>query len=105
MAKHIKINGEELEVKPKDGKRFTLEELQGFVGGTIDFAYMPSGRVLVVNDNGKLEGLERNDRATQIWQAEYPIEKYPVNNDGLIVGDVLLMSREEDAEQNKEDES
>lgn len=30
-----------------------------------------------------------------IWKKEYPLEKYPLNNDESVVGDVLLLSAEE----------
>lgn len=103
MATLIKTNGEKTEVKPKNGKAFTYEELHSFVGGTIDTPVMPSGRSLVVNDNGKLEKLPKNDEASKIWQEEYPIDKYPENNDELIVGDALLLSEEEYDALNEED--
>ncbi len=103
MAQYIKTNGSVIGIRPEQGKQFTLKELQGLVGGTVDLAYMPSGNVMYLNDNGKLKGLPMNEKASEIWQKEYPLNKYPINNDGLIVGDVLIMSREEDAEQNKED--
>ncbi len=35
MARLIKVNGEEIEVFPKQGETFTSEELEGFVGGYI----------------------------------------------------------------------
>ena len=41
--KLIKTNGETQEVNPKDGKKFNLQELQGFVGGYIE----------LLNVNGK----------------------------------------------------
>jgi len=54
---------------------------------------MPSGLSMILNDNGKLEGLEKNNKATDIWKKEYPIEIYPLNNDQLIVGDVIIIGR------------
>lgn len=86
------------EVSPADGKRFTLTELREFVGGTIDIQRKPREKrggpqmVMVVNDNGKLEGLPYNEAASKIWREWYPIEKYPINNDQTIVGTVLVCS-------------
>lgn len=81
----------ETQVYPANGKSFTLEELRGFVGGTIDMQLLrKENKWLVVNDNGKLDGLPINEIASEIWRKEYPIEKFPYNNDGLIVGNVLL---------------
>ena len=85
----LKTDGTEKVITPK--KRFTLKQLQTFVGGSIDIQSLPDGREIVLNDEGKLIGLPINDLATKIWKEQYPIEKYPFNNDGLIVGDVLIL--------------
>ncbi len=76
-------------VKPLK-KEFTLEELQGFIGGNIEIVRLPSGLSMVVHEIGKALGLPKNERATAIWQKEFPLDKYPDNNDSLIVGDVVL---------------
>ncbi len=96
----IKTDGTETEVEAENGKRFTLEELQSFVGGTIDVQILPDGRAIYLNDNGKNEGLEVNEKASRIWQEAYPIDQYPFNNDGTIVGDVLILSMASEAEMN-----
>lgn len=89
-AKLYKTNGVVTDIQPKNGKDFSLKELQSYVGGTIDIQALPSGRVLVLNDNGKIDGLPKNEEATFVWKMEYPITRYPVNNDELIVGDVII---------------
>ena len=61
MAIVIQPDGSNVEVLPEDGQRFTLTELQGFVGGY----YVP---VLIPADT-KVNG--------------YPIEIMYVNEDGL----------------------
>lgn len=86
MAIFYPVEGEPREVKPADGKSFTLKEMQTLVEGRIDILPLPSGLYIVVNDEGKLEGLEKNENATKLWMKEYPIEEYPDNNDELIVG-------------------
>jgi hypothetical protein len=96
----IKTDGSEVIVEPENGKRFTLEELQFFVGGTIDVQIIPDGRAIYLNDNGKNEGLEVNEKASRIWQEAYPIEQYPFNNDGTIVGEVLILSKEDEEAMN-----
>ena len=85
----LKTDGTKEDVTPK--KRFTLKQLQTFVGGSIDIQSLPDGREIVLNDEGKLIGLPINDQATKIWKEQYPIGKYPHNNDELIVGDVLII--------------
>ena len=86
----IQADGAEQTVKPKDGKKFSLKELQGYVGGLVQFVPLPDGRTLVCNDEGKLIGLPVNNVATDLWKKLYPIEKYPIGNDSLVVGDVLV---------------
>ena len=110
MARYIKVSGEEREVKPHDGKLFTLKELQDFVkfpcSKTIDIVPLPSGKQMVVNDNGKIFKQPVNEKATKIFADEYPIAEYPFNNNQDIVGDVLIcdLSEIEDEEDEDEDE-
>lgn len=99
MARLYKTDGSEQEVSPANGVAFSYEELQGFIGEvgavTIQFVPLPSGKTIVVDDNGKLNGSELNPGATKAWCAEYPIEKYPHNNDQLIVGNALIATPKE----------
>ena len=86
---YIKTDGTITEVAPDNGKFFTLKELRAFCGDTVDIADMPDGTCFVLDDNGKINGLPMNKKATEIWKKAYPISEYPNNNDQLIVGDVL----------------
>lgn len=86
----IQADSSQQKVRPKKGKTFSLKELQGYVGGLIQIVPLPSGQVLICNDEGKLKGLPINRIATELWKKEYPIEQYPLNNDELIVGDVVV---------------
>lgn len=58
-----KTSGEETEVSPEGGT-FTLDELQKFVGGYIELVPLPEGMVLVVNEEGLLRSLPKNDTAS-----------------------------------------
>ena len=93
MAKLIKVDGTIKEVVPENGKAFSLKELQKFIGRNIQMIFLPSGRELVFNEEGKLDDLPENKEATKLWKEEYPIEKYPYNNNGLIVGNVLVVKK------------
>lgn len=72
MAQIIKTTGEVIEVSPKNGKSFELEELQAIVEhkvGDVSCHYieiitMPDGRLMVVNEEGKLIGAPMNNKAT-----------------------------------------
>lgn len=99
MAKYYKTDGTVEDVKPQDGKTFSYKELQEFVGKDndrmIEIVPLPSGKVIIVNEEGKLIGLEKNEKATDYWKEEYPIEQYPGNNDELIVGNALVAEESE----------
>ena len=45
----------------------TLEELQKLVGGYIEILYSPDGKQIVINEEGKMQGLPINYEATKIW--------------------------------------
>ena len=82
MAKWIKANSEIIEVKPTNGTDFSLEELQGFVGGYIEIVYLDSERIMVVNEEGIINDLPFNEKASSIVGQ-------------LIAGDVLVCKSEE----------
>lgn len=88
MARVIRVDGTQEEVEPGDGLRFSLEELQGFVGGLIEFIDLGEG-YMIVNEEGKLIGLPYNQVATRIAR--------PVlfAFDPGVFGDVLVMSMKE----------
>ena len=83
-GKWIKANGEIVEVEPANRKAFTLEELQGFVGGMIETVQLTHG-TMYCNEEGLLEGLPFNSKATAIanadkwWQGQ-----------AYLVGDVIF---------------
>lgn len=62
----IKSDGEKQKVNPKNGTDFSLEELQGFVGGYIQILHMGRGELMVINEEGKLKNLPLNRDATAI---------------------------------------
>lgn len=62
------MNGAQVLMTPANGKQFTLEELQGFVGGYIEIVFLDDNTLMVVNEEGKLHGLGLNIMATAIYQ-------------------------------------
>lgn len=75
------------EVKPADVS-FTLEELQGLVGGLIEHVVAADGRDLIINEEGKLLGMEPNHQATQLWLGG-------VQHDDVLVGPVVVCEERE----------
>jgi hypothetical protein len=96
MSFILSTHGYIAETHPKNGSHFQLEELQEIVGGYIEIVHPGSfdmrgildldeptrfsGKLLVINEEGKNKGLPLNIRATVIWG----------NPNDYIVGDVLF---------------
>lgn len=87
-------DGHAKEITPANGTDFTLDEMYGYVGDPVEFLALPSGQVMLINEEGKLNDLPKNEQATEIWKREYPIEQYPDNNDELIVGNAIVCDAE-----------
>jgi hypothetical protein len=64
-------------------KMVTLKEMQECVEGYIEFVWLSDGKILVVNEDGKIQGLEQNHVATSI------IMEHGINDH--IVGNALLI--------------
>lgn len=90
MARIIKATGELEKIEPGNHSDFQLEELQKIVGGYIEIINLFNGKILVVNEEGKLKGLEQNEIATTIAHDADAIADWD-----CIVGDVLYCLSEE----------
>lgn len=88
-AKILYTNGDIKDVQPKNGTDFSLEELQEIVGGWIQIVNLNDRQILVINEEGKLDGLPGNELATQV----YCIAKQPYVD--TIVGNALLCDTEQ----------
>lgn len=88
MAKIYKANGKVLDIEPKNGRDFQLEELQAIVGGLIQIIEINDTEIMVINEEGKLENLPLNEQATAIYQKQ-------VYEGDVIVGDVLICKDKE----------
>jgi hypothetical protein len=84
QALWIKADGTRLEVAPKNGRDFQLDELQKMVGGSIELACTVDGRYLVANEEGLLIGLPVNALATELYEYGYHAP---------IVGDVVVCDK------------
>ncbi len=88
MAQIIKTNGAVIETKPKNGTDFQLDELQSIVGGYIEVVSLRDGRLIVCDEEGKLKGKERNNKATDILHSVF-------HNNDFMVGDVLVCNEDQ----------
>lgn len=64
MATHIDRNGVTTTVTPKNGKKFTLAEAQGLVGGYVQMVPIGPKRFLLVDEDGRPKGLPLNSAAS-----------------------------------------
>lgn len=89
-AQYIKADGTVTEFIPKR-KYISYEEMKKAVSGLVEFIDLPSGKYLVCHEEARLViNPVLNEKATEIFKKEFPIEKYPYNNDGLVFGDVII---------------
>lgn len=88
MARLYKTNREVIEVSPKNNRDFTLKELQNFVEGDIEIINLTTKKILIVNEEGKINKLPFNESATELWKKYYGRTDY-------IVGNALLCNSDE----------
>lgn len=89
MATLYTVDGTIKEVTPSKKKKFSLEELQGFVDGYIEVLRLTDKKMLVVNEEGIFQGLPFNKSAMYHIANEYGV-KIP-----NLVGDVLVITKSE----------
>jgi hypothetical protein len=85
MAKLYEPSGRVSDCTPRNGRKFTLEELQALVGGYIEIVRIPGDagkRVMFVDEEGRLKRLPPNVAASHLAGQ-------------LIVGSALLCSSKE----------
>lgn len=87
MGKVIKSDGTTVELLPKNGTDYTLDEMQEVVGGLIEIIpCFDETKVMVINEEGKLLGLPYNEKATLLAKIAWW---------DSIVGDVLICDNNE----------
>lgn len=83
-----KTDGTTEKITPQNGTDFQLEELQGFVHGHIEIVPLgQSSKIIIVNEEGKLDGLDYNADATSEWEKAY-------GHTDVIVGDAVICDSE-----------
>ena len=90
MAKLFKTDGSVVEIKPASGKRFSISEAQRYVGGYVGIVHLDNGERLLVNEDGYMIGLPRNEKATGVLGSIGSKEMADP-----VVGDAILCSRVE----------
>lgn len=62
----LDVSGVKRGISPVNGKDFQLNELQSIVGGYIQIIELNDGFIMVMNEEGKILGLEFNYFATNL---------------------------------------
>lgn len=73
-------NGDFQETQPNNGTAFELEELQEIVGGYIEIIRLNDGKIIIVNEEGLMQGLPVNIEATNILRRDHSTAQYIVGN-------------------------
>ena len=82
MAELIKHTGETIKIEPENGLNFKLQELYKILDcKLIELASTKDGRLIVLDEEGKLEDKSINTEATKL---------YRYNEHDVIVGDVII---------------
>jgi hypothetical protein len=74
------VSGEILPILPMNGVEFGLKEMQEIVGGYLQIVHLKDGRLMVINEEGKMDHLDYNEQATHLYNNQYD----------FIVGDVIV---------------
>ncbi|SRR6266516_689974 len=91
MATILYSDGRQEERQPANGQHFQLAELQQIVEGHIEILPTKDGRIMVCNEESKLEGLPRNAQATALIAFPTPremLELLRANSDIIFVGEI-----------------
>ncbi len=88
MAEVINVDGTRTQAVPKSGRTFRLKEIQAVVGGYVQIISLSDGRLMVLNEEGKINDLPPNHAATELARDVLFSGDY-------IAGDVLVCSSKE----------
>ena len=71
----------------------TLESAQEFVGGYVEGITFPNGDYLIVNEEGKLMGLEVNEPATKLWRDTFDNDNFITGRKDWVAGPAILIKQ------------
>jgi len=91
----LRADGTHEEIQPANGTNFQLSELQRIVGAGappgchwIEIVQTKDGRIMVINEEGKLYGLPRNEAATALAALPTPADLAQLR---AMLGDALIL--------------
>ena len=89
----LSADGRRTVVTPANGRHFRLRQMQGYVGGLIEVLELGGGRLMVINEEGKLTGLPRNESATLLWHVANADSPFALAD--CIVGPALVCASDQ----------
>jgi len=92
----LRSNGNDEGSIPANEHYYTLEELQAIVGGYIQMVDLADGRVMVLNEEGKLKDLPYNWQATNLFNAGVRVWFVPIAGDVLVCDERWLNPPDDD---------
>ena len=72
----------------------TLKSAQEFVGGMVEGVPFPNGDYLIVNEEGKLMGLDLNEKATKLCRDTFDNDNYITGRKDFVVGNAILIKKD-----------
>jgi hypothetical protein len=84
MATLYKTDGSKEVIKPADGKKFQIEELQKLVGGYVERVKLPFDQRLIVDEDAKLKGKPMNQSASLVLHRAMGGETVPIAGDAVV---------------------
>jgi hypothetical protein len=95
----ISASGKTANIYPTLGGTFSLEELQQYVGGMIEIVALDDGRVMVLNEEGKLLNLPYNAIATELFNQGGRMWWEPIAGDVVVCEPEYLESDDDDEDE------
>ena len=91
-----KVNTDAVEFKIIDDVKDEpdLKTAQEFVGGMVQGIEFPNGDYMIMNEEGKLLGLEVNEPATKLWRDTFTKDKYLFGYDDFVCGPVIYIKKQ-----------
>ena len=70
-----------------------LKGAQEFVGGYVECITIPTGDLLIINEEGKLMGLPLNPEATMLWRMTFDNDNYVTGRKDFVVGPAIYIKK------------
>ena len=91
----MELNTKSSEFKIIEDSKYepTLKSAQEFVGGYVEGITFPNGDYLIVNEEGKLMGLEVNEPATKLWRDTFDNDNFITGRKDFVAGPAILIKQ------------